>query len=170
MQRVKKNKKTKFIKIVLLTARVDEDAKLKALQNGADDFITKPFSALELKSRVQNLLENKKLQTKINNKNKELKDALKNLKTTQGQLIQSEKINALGNLSAGLLHEINNPLNYTMTALEIIKNDPLLNQDKDNKEIIEDIEEGMNRIKLIITDLRAFLHTLKSLKKNAYLT
>jgi two-component system, sensor histidine kinase PhcS len=90
--------------------------------------------------------------------NYQLKSTIGQLKSTQIQLIQSEKINALGSLSAGLLHEINNPLNYTMTAINMVKDDPHIKQDADLKEIVGDIEEGMNRIKRIIGDLRAFAY------------
>jgi len=43
--------------VVLLTARAGEEAKLEGLETGADDYITKPFSPVELKARVQNLIE-----------------------------------------------------------------------------------------------------------------
>jgi two-component system sensor histidine kinase PhcS len=90
--------------------------------------------------------------------NYELKMAISNLKSTRDQLIQSEKINAIGSLSAGLLHEVNNPLNYTMTALQLIKMDPAVNADEDLKDTVKDIEEGMTRIKNIVSDLRAFAY------------
>lgn len=165
---LKSDEKTKLIKIILLTARVDEAAKIKALQNGADDFVTKPFSGLEIKTRLNNLMQNRKLQKEVHDKNEELKDTIHKLQTTQMQLIQSEKINALGNLSAGLLHEVNNPLNYTMMALHLIKMNEVVNADEDLKEIIKDIEEGMNRIKTIVTDLRAFAYPEEADKQNQF--
>ncbi len=97
--------------------------------------------------------------------NYELKDTINKLSSTQSQLVHSEKINAIGNLSAGLLHEVNNPLNYTMTALQVMKMDPHVNQDEDLKDTMKDIEEGMNRIKTIVTDLRAFAYPEEADKK-----
>jgi signal transduction histidine kinase len=167
-KKLKSDESTKLIKVILLTARVDEEAKLTALRNGADDFVTKPFNALEVKGRVKNLLENGKLQSDIQKKNDELQSALQDLRTTQGQLIQSEKINALGNLAAGLLHEVNNPLNYTLTALQMVKMDPAINGDADLKDMVKDMEEGMGRIKAIITDLRAFAYPEESSKEVAF--
>jgi two-component system, sensor histidine kinase PhcS len=73
-------------------------------------------------------------------------------------LIQSEKTHALEYLSAGILHEINNPLNYTLTALQLAKG---LREARDNAmlhDILEDMHEGMLRIKGIVGDLQTFAH------------
>ena len=55
---------TSHIPIILLTAKSTIESKVEGIQNGADDYITKPFSAIYLKARVINILEQrKKLQT-----------------------------------------------------------------------------------------------------------
>ncbi|OFW79748.1 MAG: hypothetical protein A2887_03035 [Alphaproteobacteria bacterium RIFCSPLOWO2_01_FULL_40_26] len=90
--------------------------------------------------------------------NFDLRTTLGKLKTAQAQLVHSERISAVGNLSAGLLHEVNNPLNYAITALQVMKMDPNVSSDADLKETAADIENGMMRIKNIITDLRAFAY------------
>ena len=84
------------------------------------------------------------------------------LVSSQAQLIQSEKINAMGNLSAGILHEINNPLNYAIAAVRIVKMDDKIIGDEDLKDTIKDIEEGMMRIKNIVSDLHNFAHPEES--------
>ncbi len=47
-QELRANEENKRLKIVLLTARVDDQSKIDALQAGADDFLTKPFSSVEV--------------------------------------------------------------------------------------------------------------------------
>ena len=53
------NMSTSHIPIVLLTAKTDMDSKLKGVEEGADDYITKPFSAIYLKAKVENLMARK---------------------------------------------------------------------------------------------------------------
>lgn len=97
--------------------------------------------------------------------NYQLKETIEILKTTRNQLIQSEKINAIGSLSAGLMHEVNNPLNYSLTAVQLLKIDPQINSDEDLKDTVKDIEDGMVRIKNIVTDLKAFAYPEEADKK-----
>jgi len=145
-------------KVLMLTARTDEEVKLQALDYGADDFLTKPFSPAEVRTRVRNLLETHQLEQALRDRNNNLSDTLANLQQTQQQLLQSEKLNALGQLSAGLLHEVNNPLNYTMTALSLAKTLPGVANDEMLADIVADIDEGMQRIGTIVSDLRAFAY------------
>ena len=159
------------LKILMLTARVDEELKIEALRSGVDDFLTKPFSTVELKTRVANLVAAASLQHSLRQRNHELAEALKQLRLAESQLIQSEKMNALGSLAAGLLHEINNPLNHTLMAIGFARQcfEQLRSTDADladtvaegTDEILEslqDIEDGMKRIGEVIADLRAFAH------------
>ncbi|KAK9762744.1 hypothetical protein K7432_011228 [Basidiobolus ranarum] len=59
------NQSTKFIPVVLLSARAGEEAKVEGLKSGADDFLVKPFSAKELVARVHTHLELGKLRTEL---------------------------------------------------------------------------------------------------------
>lgn len=145
-------------KIMLLTARVDDESKITALRHGADDFLTKPFSSVEVKTRLKNHVISSSLEHRLAERNKKLEATLKELKQTEVQLIHSEKLNALGTLSAGLLHEINNPLNYSLTALQLIRCDKRVKESELLQEVIGDIDEGMQRIRSIVTDLRAFAY------------
>jgi len=83
----------------------------------------------------------------------ELQETLKELKTTKAQLIQSEKMASLGELTAGIAHEIQNPLNFVNNFAEV--NTELINEmkeeiDKGNMEEIralaKDIEENEQKI------------------------
>lgn len=165
---LKHDPETRHIKIMLLTARIDEEAKISALNNGADDFLTKPFSKVEVQTRLRNLLQTANLENSLRIHNRELEETLTELRQTQAQLIHSEKINALGKLTAGLLHEINNPLNYALTALQMIKREPVFNEDEVLHEIFQDIDEGMNRIKSIICELQVFAHPAEANKHGTF--
>lgn len=160
-RRLKTAAETRGIRIVLLTARADETSKLTALDHGADDFLTKPFSGVEVQTRLRNLLRATTLERDLQQRNVELQTTLTDLRDTQNRLIHSEKLNALGRLSAGLLHEINNPLNYTLTALDLARNDPAVESDPELQDTLGDIDEGMQRIKGIVTELRAFAYPSK---------
>ena len=99
-------------------------------------------------------LEEFRLRYELDVNNRQLEKTLTKLQETEVQLVQSEKMNALGKLSAGLLHEINNPLNFTFMALQVAQQDCI-----DQPQVLEtlkDINEGMTRIKTVIADLRAF--------------
>ncbi len=77
---------------------------------------------------------------------KEIEKAYNELKTTQAQLIQSEKMASLGELTAGIAHEIQNPLNFVNNFSEV--NQELL------QELNEEIENGnLDEVKLLAKDV-----------------
>ena len=89
----------------------------------------------------------------------ELERALDELRETEGQLIQSEKMASLGQLSAGVIHEIGNPLNYSNQALFLLKKRlKAQGSDAQMDEAVDDIQDSLDRIKDIVTDLREFSH------------
>lgn len=155
------------IKILILTARIDEDSKIKALSYGSDDFLTKPFSSTELLTRVKNLLINAELQHNLHTKNQDLEQTLKQLKETESILVQSEKMNALGNLSAGLLHEINNPLNVAIAAVAYA-NDIIPDDSPEMQETLQDVKICMDRINKIVSDLHTFAHPVKDYENTPF--
>jgi signal transduction histidine kinase len=144
-------------KIVLLTARADDRTKLSALEAGADDFLTKPFSMVELKTRLANLLLTAQLERELHTQNQVLESTLKQLQAAESQLIQSERLSALGNLSAGIMHEINNPVNFMVTAVHFLRG-TISSPSPDALEAINDIEGGLKRVRDIIADLKGFAY------------
>lgn len=69
------------------------------------------------------LITAEKATAELNNRTQELENALIRLKQTQFQLIQSEKMISVGHLTAGIAHEINNPINYIFSALSPLRRD-----------------------------------------------
>lgn len=97
----------------------------------------------------------------VDRRNKDLSRALNRLKETEHQLIQSGKLASLGRMSAGIIHEINNPLSYTNQAIFVLgkKVRKLPDGDREPFErIVGDIKEGVSRVSTIISDLRSFSH------------
>jgi len=160
-QALRKRPATLKIPVILLTARADEETKFEALQMGANDFLAKPFSSTELQARIKNLIESHHYQRKLSKQNVALTTAIEQIKETETQLVQSEKLASLGRLSAGIIHEINNPLNFTMTGLFTLRNKGKHlppEQRGEYEEILKDIEEGLKRVRNIVSDLRTFTH------------
>jgi signal transduction histidine kinase len=158
---LRKREATRIIPILMLTARVDEETKLAALSSGANDFLLKPFSTTELFVRVRNLVAAHQLQKCLARQNEVLTDALRQLKETQSQLVQAEKLTSLGRLSAGIIHEINNPLNFAATGIYALRGKQKLlssGEQAEYREILDDVEDGITRVRNIVSDLRTFTY------------
>ncbi|MGH7971407.1 MAG: response regulator, partial [Limisphaerales bacterium] len=143
---IREHTPTQSIPIVLLTARADEETKLASLSAGASDFLTKPFSTTELHVRIKNLVESHHYQSKLSKQNQVLESTIEHLKETETQLVQSEKLASLGRMSAGIIHEINNPLNFAATGLYTLRNKGKFlapDQQSEYAEVLKDVEDGI---------------------------
>ncbi len=175
---VRQKMKRQDIPIIVLTEPGNHSVVLNALREGANDYLIQPFSREELLVRIQN-------QQRLINYHKTLQQEKETvlrqhdqLKTTQAQLVQSEKMAGLGTLVAGVAHEINNPVNFVHVSSRSLETDlkkfkefvfDLAGEDADteivdmfNKKFdrffscLQDINEGSTRIKTIVSDLRSF--------------
>ncbi|HEY9674518.1 MAG TPA: response regulator [Waterburya sp.] len=121
-KQLKADERTKDIPVIFISALSDVLDKVKAFSVGGVDYITKPFQMEEVVARVETHLALRSLQKSLEDKNEELASTLQQLKSTQEELIQSEKMAALGQLIAGVAHEINTPLGAITSSVRNIAN------------------------------------------------
>lgn len=125
-KRMKEDPSISHIPIILITAKSGKDSIMNSLGVGADDYICKPFSNQELTARTDAALRSYHSYYKLMTLNKQLDDTNKKLtessdelskinqelKATQTQLVQHSMLVSVGQLSAGVAHEINTPIQY----------------------------------------------------------
>nr|WP_319592539.1 ATP-binding protein [Zarconia navalis] len=196
------NPETQQIPIIMMSSKEEATIKAEAFATGANDYLVKLPDPIELVARIRyhstayfNLLKRQEaeraiahkdeLERRVEERTAELSTALEHLKNTQAQLIHHEKMSGLGQLVAGIAHEINNPINfihgninyisdYTQELFQILKlyQQKYPNPDSEIIETIEDIDlsficddlpkvlssvrEGSDRIKNLVLSLRNF--------------
>ncbi|VXD22949.1 Ammonium/methylammonium permease [Planktothrix serta PCC 8927] len=165
------------------------EATINEAKFGYQSFFMGTFRDLSPHKRAEEALqqaeERLKTSLELKRKNDQLKHTLKELKKTQIQLIQSEKMSSLGQLVAGIAHEINNPVNfvygnlihatnYTRDVLnlldlyqqESVNPSEIIQQEiesidleflkDDFPKIVESMQVGADRIRDIVRSLRTF--------------
>ncbi|ALF55188.1 chemotaxis protein CheY [Nostoc piscinale CENA21] len=113
-QKLKADPLTQNIPIIFMTALADTENKVKGFSLGAVDYIPKPFEQAEVIARVRMHLQLKQLTDHLEQRVIERTAALKQ---AQVQLVQQEKLSMLGQLVAGVAHEMNNPISCIVSNL-----------------------------------------------------
>lgn len=136
------------IPIIITTAHNDNDFLHEAINLGITSYLLKPVNLKKLFDTVSKVLEAKVLQNKLEVQKKENLD----------RLLLSAKFSVIGQLAAGLTHEINTPLTYIKGALEMLELDIQKLPDSTEKSNMEEhqhnIASGINRIVNIVTSMK----------------
>jgi len=163
---MKEDPKLKNVPVIFITVLSAEEDEAYGFELGAVDYITKPFSPSLVQARVHTHLELKKHRDHL--------EAL--AKERMQQLIHSERLATLGSLSAGIVHEINNPLQYISLSAELLQRKfdlfyPVLMDYTDGKPVeiermmdflkesqtcISSMTEGVDRVNGIMQSMKNF--------------
>lgn len=125
---LRSNKQYDDIPIIMFTSLNDLESYKRCYELGASDFISKPINIIEFQSRLKVAIQSKnssndykQLIEITRNQNLNLMEMNAKLTDTKFHLVQSEKMAAIGNLAAGIAHEINNPMGFVSSNFEILK-------------------------------------------------
>ncbi len=156
--------------VIMFTGKGSEEIAVELMKAGASDYILKPFNNQDLADRIENVLrirdvelanrellrERERLLAEIETWNRELEARVQEkteaLQKAQAEIVQSEKLATLGYLSAGMAHEIRNPLNSITLFLQLIKSGI---EDQEKLEYIDKIFKEIDRIDGILRKLLA---------------
>ena len=138
------------MEVLMMTGFGTVETAVSAMKKGAYDFIQKPFDLGELLALVDKCLEKSGLRTLI----QELREAKKKLEETQAQLIQAEKLASIGQLAAGVAHELNNPMSGIMGFTQLLLEGKTLSEQQ--RRDLETIYAQSQRCRTIIQNLLQF--------------
>lgn len=154
--------------VVMFTGKGSEEIAVELMKNGASEYILKPFNNRNLIERLENVqrireielhngelqLEHDRLLKEIEQWNQDLQKRVREkteaLQAAQNEIVQSEKLAALGYLSAGMAHEIRNPLNSISLFVQLMRQST---QDPDQLEYQSKILKEVDRVDSIIRKL-----------------
>ncbi|MFA6850031.1 MAG: ATP-binding protein [Selenomonadaceae bacterium] len=127
LKSIRTQKKYDDIQIIMFTGIKDKTSFKLCFENGANDYINKPIDFTEFVARIKasvktrkNILSLIEMNATITAQYKKLHAVTQELKETQFNLMQKEKLASLGEIAAGITHEINNPIGFISSNLAIM--------------------------------------------------
>lgn len=154
--------------VVMFTGKGSEEVAVDLMKAGASEYILKPFNNRNLVERLENVLrirevelhnkelqlEHERLLQEIEMWNRDLQKRVREksdaLQKAQNEIVQSEKLAALGYLSAGMAHEIRNPLNSISLFIQLMRQNT---SDPEQLDYQGKILKEVDRVDLIIRKL-----------------
>ena len=145
---------------ILAVPLVKEDASIGVLEliNKRDggNFHDRDLAMLEgFAGQAVVALENARLHESLQARNRELNEAMRELQETQEQLIQKEKLASVGQLAAGVAHEINNPLSAILLYADVLCQEISSENTQQYQDLQMILKEAM-RCRTIVNDLLSF--------------
>ncbi|BCA79572.1 response regulator [Desulfuromonas sp. AOP6] len=169
LKRIRKNFPDTYV--IMFTGKGSEEIAVELMKAGASDYVLKPFNNQDLIERIENVLkirrvellnkelrlERERLLREIEEWNLELEGRVaqksRELEKAHAEIVQAEKLATLGHLSAGMAHEIRNPLNSISLFAQILR--PVLAEDAEKASYIDKILKEVDRIDDILIKLLA---------------
>lgn len=125
LRRLREDPVTRDIPVIFVTSLINQDDEQKGLELGAVDYIHKPINNIVVLSRVRTHLQAKLARDMLYRQNLQLEQRLvehaKALEQSELALLQSEKMAGMGQLAAGVAHEINNPVGFVSSNLQTLE-------------------------------------------------
>lgn len=121
LKRLKANPALRSIPVIVISALDESGSVVNCIQMGAEDYMMKPFDPVLLNARISACLEKKRLRDEESRHAAALEEAVDQLRRTQDQLVMQERLASLGALTAGIAHEIKNPLNFVTNFADVAR-------------------------------------------------
>ncbi|MBI4770645.1 MAG: response regulator [Chloroflexi bacterium] len=157
-RRLKSDPDTVFLPVVMITALRGSEEKIKAVEAGADDFLTKPFNHLELVTRVKSLLRVKHLHDQLEAYNRELEarvaERTAQLQRALHELQELDRLKSefIGNVS----HELRTPLLHVKGYVSLLADETLGPVTEEQRKGLDTASKAITRLERLVEDIVDF--------------
>lgn len=154
--------------VIIITGHGGLETAIQSLRKGAFDYLPKPINYDELSLNIKRALEKKNLREQVDEYVHNLEEAHKQLKLQQAQLLQAAKLTAVGELGAGVAHEMNQPLMAISTHIESLLMSGSITSNSALKEKILKVKDQFVRLATIVRRIHDYSGSRKEGFINEY--